>query len=1075
MNSVENRRSMSAPVLEDAPSPGSVLAGEGGSLPLGGPAGSRRRVLIVEDEAPIARDLARSVARLGFDVVGVVDHLDGALDLCRVQQPDLVLVDRFLHGTEDGVEVGRALTQVCDVPVVVLMADADPETAGRAVSVGPYGCLFTPFDDQTLSASIAVALERHAAELCARHMRAAVDATSVGVTLVERGAPPRFVYVNGAFVAMSGRDRADCLRRSPCFLAADQDDEAVLRLRHALELGTAAEETVRIRRGDDESLRWLSVRMSPVLERVGAVTHMLMFYQDVTRSRDSELVSEVSQRMALMGQMTAEIVREFGDTLCAMTVQTQLAMEGMDPGPRRRDLEGVLDAAQRGAAIARKLVDFSRRPDAAGRGVSVAAALVALRPMARRLLRTHHTLTYQVDAAPMIARMDAHSFEQVMLNLLTNARDAMPDGGAVVVTATASGPDLAPGFVRVVVRDEGVGMDAATQRRAFEALFSTKAEGSAAGVGLPISRMLVERHGGRITLQSEVGVGTVVTVDLPVSALAESEVEAEDEAVPEGDAGGAYCLLVEDDPAVRQACQRALGQVGFRVMALAHRGALMRALERVAHEVGLVVGDLSGEGEGLPGALGRLRRVAPTVPVLATMGLGAAQGELADPDLALLWKPFSMNSLVRRALDLLRTASGASPFVTLRPPVAPVEPAPARRWPVARLPAAPLSQTPVLLVAAEGPLLTGMRAALEAAGVAAFSVCTASEAHAALLLHPTVVVVDLDLPDGGAEDLIAALRASSPRLQLLAVAANPSMELVRRAIQHRILGLLPSPPSDALLVQEVQRALTEAQVAGLRQQLLLTKGGVAMPVDDAGLMSQYLDEALAGLFMLYQPLVRALDGSVYAYEALMRSRSVHLPGPLQMLAAAEALGRMPELGRAVRACVAETLYDSPDCDASVFVNLHPLELTIEGLLGPDDPLLPFATRVVYEVTERAQLDASPGLSPTLAALRAAGFRIALDDLGEGYAGLSWLVRLMPDVAKLDMSLVRDIHGSRIKRELVASLVNVCRRAGAVVVAEGVECEAEAQQLLDLGCHLLQGYYFARPGAPFPTPRLWRSV
>ena len=124
--------------------------------------------------------------------------------------------------------------------------------------------------------------------------------------------------------------------------------------------------------------------------------------------------------------------------------------------------------------------------------------------------------------------------------------------------------------------------------------------------------------------------------------------------------------------------------------------------------------------------------------------------------------------------------------------------------------------------------------------------------------------------------------------------------------------------------------------------------------------------------------------------------------------------------------------------------------------------------MVLEVTERAQLASARNLPVVLESLQEAGYRVALDDLGEGYAGLSWLVKLTPDIAKLDMSLVRDIDKSRLKRELVASMVGVCRRARTVIVAEGVETAEEALVLRDLGCDLLQGYHFAKPARPFPS-------
>jgi EAL domain-containing protein (putative c-di-GMP-specific phosphodiesterase class I) len=222
--------------------------------------------------------------------------------------------------------------------------------------------------------------------------------------------------------------------------------------------------------------------------------------------------------------------------------------------------------------------------------------------------------------------------------------------------------------------------------------------------------------------------------------------------------------------------------------------------------------------------------------------------------------------------------------------------------------------------------------------------------------------------------------------------------------------------------------------------------------------------------MAFQPIVRAYDRSVFAFEALMRSRGPYFT-PGELLAAGEALGRVADLGRAVRRSIAATLAEQPERFELIFVNLHPMELRADILLRDDEPLLPFASRIVFEVTERAQLTSAQALAETLRALRAVGYRVALDDLGEGYAGLSWLVKLTPDIAKLDMSLVRDIQGSRMKRELVGSLVSVCRRARTLVVAEGVETPAEAETLRDLGCDLLQGYHFARPGPPFPDVRV----
>ena len=330
-----------------------------------------------------------------------------------------------------------------------------------------------------------------------------------------------------------------------------------------------------------------------------------------------------------------------------------------------------------------------------------------------------------------------------------------------------------------------------------------------------------------------------------------------------------------------------------------------------------------------------------------------------------------------------------------------------------------------------------------------------------------LVVMDLSLPDANGLDVLAAMRKRDALLPTLVITGEPTVEAAQRALRGRATAFLTKPIALSAFVEEVERAVNEGQVSRLQHKLLMSKASSTAMLADLAATEQAFSESMARIDMAFQPIVRAYDHSVFAYEALMRSRGPY-PSPVQLLTAAEALGRVAELGRAVRRSIAGTLMEHRERFEPIFVNLHPLELRSDILMCEDEPLLPFASRIVFEVTERAQLSSTQDLAETCRILRTAGYRVALDDLGEGYAGLSWLVKLTPDVVKLDMSLVRDIQDSRIKRELVGAVVNVCRRARTLVVAEGVETAAEGEVLRDLGCELLQGYHFARPGPPFPV-------
>jgi EAL domain-containing protein (putative c-di-GMP-specific phosphodiesterase class I) len=195
-----------------------------------------------------------------------------------------------------------------------------------------------------------------------------------------------------------------------------------------------------------------------------------------------------------------------------------------------------------------------------------------------------------------------------------------------------------------------------------------------------------------------------------------------------------------------------------------------------------------------------------------------------------------------------------------------------------------------------------------------------------------------------------------------------------------------------------------------------------------------------------------------------------MTNPGLLFDAAERLGRVQELGRRIRCLVAETAHRAPT-DAAIFVNLHSADLNDDELFHPDSPLSKHADRVVLEVTERASLERVSDVQGAMSRLRKLGYRIAVDDLGAGYAGLSSFSQLEPEIVKLDMSLIRGINASGRKASIVRSMISVCaNELGTRVVCEGVETEAERETLTTIGGDLLQGYLFAKPAAAFPHVR-----
>ena len=230
-----------------------------------------------------------------------------------------------------------------------------------------------------------------------------------------------------------------------------------------------------------------------------------------------------------------------------------------------------------------------------------------------------------------------------------------------------------------------------------------------------------------------------------------------------------------------------------------------------------------------------------------------------------------------------------------------------------------------------------------------------------------------------------------------------------------------------------------------------------------------LGRCVANLTMHYQPIVHAATRARFGYEALLRSSDRSLPHPGAILDAAERLEKIPTLGRAVRSQVAKTVADAPKDRGVVFVNLHLLDIFDKQLSSAFAPLTKVSSRVVLEITERTSLEGQADLRYRVQELRELGFKIAIDDLGGGHARMGTFSPLDFDFVKLDMSLVRDMDKHPMKQRLVRSITELCREHGTKVIGEGVETEAEARTLIELGCDLLQGYLIAKPALPFCDP------
>jgi EAL domain-containing protein (putative c-di-GMP-specific phosphodiesterase class I) len=323
-----------------------------------------------------------------------------------------------------------------------------------------------------------------------------------------------------------------------------------------------------------------------------------------------------------------------------------------------------------------------------------------------------------------------------------------------------------------------------------------------------------------------------------------------------------------------------------------------------------------------------------------------------------------------------------------------------------------------------------------------------------------VVLSDIDMPGMNGVELLREIRGRDLDVPVLLITGHPRVATAVEALEHGALRYLQKPLRGRDLLTAVENAARLHRMARLKREALAAIGlEDRLPADRAGLETRF-QQALASLRLVYQPIVRAADGTVFGYEALARTNEPSIPNPGALFEAAERLGRVHEVGGVVRDRVAAFLVRAPTL--TLFVNVHALELTDDGLLSPAAALSTHARSVVLELTERSSFEHVPNLRARVSLLRRLGYRLAVDDLGAGYAGLTSFAALNPHVVKLDMSLVRGADSEPVKQRLIGSMASLCKEFGIMVVAEGIETPGERDTMAALGCDLLQGFLLGRP-------------
>ncbi len=641
------------------------------------------KLLIVEDSDSDARLVMRTLRQGGYeprwrrveDAAGLQAALAG-------EDWELVISD-YAMPTFDGLAALKLVQDSGrDLPLIIVSGTIGEDVAVTAMKAGAHDYLMKGHLTRLTSAvqrELRDADERRrhrAADAALRESEERFREMAENLDEVLWMSDPRtsrILYVSPAYEKIWGRTCQSLYERPLSFVEGIHPDDRA-GMRAALErqgaYGSFQQEYRVVR--PDGSVRWIWDRSFPVRNKAGELVRVVGIAQDISERKGLEEQLRQAQKMEAVGQLAGGVAHDFNNLLTIITGHSQLLLQDFDSSsPVRSKIELIRATADRAAALTRQLLAFSRKQILEPAVLDLTAVVTGLTSMLQRVIGedVEFAIVPGMGAGRILA--DQGQLEQVLMNLVVNARDAMPHGGRLTIQTarveidrafTARHPEVVPGvYAMLAVSDTGSGMNPEVQARIFEPFFTTKEVGKGSGLGLSTVYGIVRQHEGCITVESELGRGSTFRVYL--SRVADAIEASVPVATPtEAPRGVETLLVVEDEAEVRALVRDALAMIGYKVLEAPDGRAALRIAEEEAGHIHLLVTDVVMPGLNGAQVADRLKASHPETRVLYMSGYTddrISHHGVLTPGTTLLSKPFTPHALarkVREALDARLTA-----------------------------------------------------------------------------------------------------------------------------------------------------------------------------------------------------------------------------------------------------------------------------------------------------------------------------------------------------------------------------------------------------------------------------------
>ncbi|HVO10293.1 MAG TPA: PAS domain S-box protein [Vicinamibacteria bacterium] len=507
--------------------------------------------------------------------------------------------------------------------------------------------------------------ERKRAEAALRVEGAALNAAANAVVITDREG--HVEWINPAFEALTGFSAEEALGKNPRELVnSGRHDRAFFAgLWNTILAGNVWRGEITNRRKDG-SLYLEEMTITPVRDESGEISHFVAVKSDISERRRLERQLRAAQRLDAIGRLAGGVAHDFNNALAVILGYAERGLGRLAPlDPLHHDLREIVRTVERSASLTRQLLGFARRQIAMPRVLGLNEAVASLAKMLPRLIGEDVELRIVAGEGLWNVKIDPAQVDQILVNLVTNARDAIPDVGVITVEtsnvvlddeACRTRPGLRPGeYVRLAVGDTGVGMDETTRGQVFEPFFTTKPEGKGTGLGLATVYGIVKQNTGFIDVHSEPGHGTTFEVYLRRSSEeAERPAEKGDE---RSLTGTETVLLVEDEPALLQIVRDSLESLGYTVLAASSPGEAVLLCQMHPGEIHVLLTDVvmpTMNGNELQGLLERIKPGLRTVMMSGYPANATTQPKIVGQGQLFIQKPFTREALASKIREALQ-------------------------------------------------------------------------------------------------------------------------------------------------------------------------------------------------------------------------------------------------------------------------------------------------------------------------------------------------------------------------------------------------------------------------------------